>query len=184
MPRYHVGGDFEHIEPMLREAHALEPDNSTISRGLALVLQAYTRARARTNARAHTRVRAHARARTHITVLQERAIAWRDDRAAEDAEALLAALADENAADAGVWFDLGAFYDSCRSAGLCVRWAISWPSPSAGKSQSQYLRGAAVWSPVPREGAPLAHQVPKAAPSRAAPPLPATDIGGGTGRCT
>ena len=128
MPRYHVGGDFEHIEPMLREAHALEPDNSTISRGLALVLQAYTRARARTNARAHTRARAHARARTHITVLQERAIAWRDDRAAEDAEALLAALADENAADAGVWFDLGAFYDSCRSAGLCVRWAIPGPA--------------------------------------------------------
>ena len=55
MPRYHVGGDFEHIEPMLREAHALEPDNSTISRGLALVLQA------------HTRI--HTRARTQITVL-------------------------------------------------------------------------------------------------------------------
>jgi hypothetical protein len=56
MPRYHVGGDFEHIEPMLREAHALEPDNSTISRGLALVLQAYTRAQthARARACAHT----------------------------------------------------------------------------------------------------------------------------------
>ena len=63
MPRYHVGGDFEHIEPMLREAHALEPDNSTISRGLALVLQAYTRARARTNARARARTHARARAR-------------------------------------------------------------------------------------------------------------------------
>jgi hypothetical protein len=55
MPRYDAGGDFEHIEPMLREAHALEPDNSTISRGLALVLQA------------HTRI--HTRARTQITVL-------------------------------------------------------------------------------------------------------------------
>jgi hypothetical protein len=41
---------------MLREAHALEPDNSTISRGLALVLQAYTRAQthARARACAHT----------------------------------------------------------------------------------------------------------------------------------
>jgi hypothetical protein len=119
-------------------------------------------------------------------VLQERAIAWRDDRAAEDAEALLAALADENAADAGVWFDLGAFYDSCRSAGLCVRWAIPGPAHRQANRNCSICVLLRCGHRCRAKARRLRTKClkPRLKPRRTRRCLRQTDIGGGMGRCT